>query len=144
MNDFAKIEEIYHAALEKPLAERDEFLKATCGDDEDLRREVESLLFFDEQAADFIEKPPEETLNFLHNSNSCKEACRFTFMPKSKFFSASPLTIAARWKIISGFCSMKGSINEELLKSPFTRSTIEEAIDCSGNALSISVNRFSF
>ena len=60
MSNIAKIEEIYHAALEKPLAERDEFLKKACGDDEELRREVESLLSFDEQAADFIETPPED------------------------------------------------------------------------------------
>ena len=60
MKDLAKIEEIYHAALEKSPSERDEFLKQTCGDDNELRREVESLLEFDEQAADFIETPPED------------------------------------------------------------------------------------
>ena len=60
MNNLAKIEEIYHAALEKSPSEREEFLTETCGDDEDLRREIESLLSFEEQAADFIETPPED------------------------------------------------------------------------------------
>ena len=60
MNNLAKIEEIYHAALEKPLAERAGFLAEICGDDADLRREVESLLEFDEDAEDFIESPPED------------------------------------------------------------------------------------
>ncbi len=60
VSKLSKIEEIYHEALEKSLSERDEFLKQTCGDDDELRREVESLLKFDEQAADFIESPPED------------------------------------------------------------------------------------
>jgi serine/threonine protein kinase len=58
MKDLSKIEEIYHAVLEKSPAEREAFLKESCGDDEDLRREVESLLSFDERAEDFIESPP--------------------------------------------------------------------------------------
>ncbi len=60
MNDLKKIEEIYHAALEKTPDEREEFLKKSCGDDEELRREVESLLEFDVKAKDFIESPPED------------------------------------------------------------------------------------
>ena len=38
------LEEIYHAALMRPAAERGAFLAAACADDEMLRREVESLL----------------------------------------------------------------------------------------------------
>lgn len=60
MKNFARIEEIYHAALEIALAERDEFLKSACGDDEELRHEVESLIFNYESAGDFIESPPED------------------------------------------------------------------------------------
>lgn len=60
MSNLAKIEEIYHAVLEKSLDERDEFLNEICGDDEELRREVESLLEFEEESADFIETPPED------------------------------------------------------------------------------------
>ncbi|MEZ5426430.1 MAG: protein kinase [Pyrinomonadaceae bacterium] len=60
MSDLAKIEEIYHAVLEKPPSMREEFLKKICGDDLELHRQVKSLLSFDEQAGDFIETPPED------------------------------------------------------------------------------------
>jgi serine/threonine protein kinase len=38
------VERLYHAALERPANERTAFIAAACGDDEDLRREVESRL----------------------------------------------------------------------------------------------------
>jgi eukaryotic-like serine/threonine-protein kinase len=60
VSDLAKIEEIYHAALEKSLSERDAFLDEVCGDDEELRREIESLLKFETEAESFIERPPED------------------------------------------------------------------------------------
>ncbi len=60
MSNLAKIEEIYHAVLEKPLFEREEFLKKSCGDDLELENKVKALLSFDEQAEDFIETPPED------------------------------------------------------------------------------------
>ena len=39
-----RVEELYHAALSRPEAERAEFLRAACGADEALQREVASLL----------------------------------------------------------------------------------------------------
>jgi hypothetical protein len=39
-----QIEDLYHRALERSEAERDAFLRQTCGSDDALRREVESLL----------------------------------------------------------------------------------------------------
>jgi len=60
VSNLAKIEEIYHAVLEKPLFEREEFLKKSCGDDLELENKVKALLSFDEQAEDFIETPPED------------------------------------------------------------------------------------
>ncbi len=60
MSKLSKIEEIYHAVLEKSLSERDEFLKQNCLGDDELRREVESLLKFDEKAVNFIETPLED------------------------------------------------------------------------------------
>jgi non-specific serine/threonine protein kinase/serine/threonine-protein kinase len=41
---WARIESLYHAALEKEPRERAEFLGHICADDSDLRREVETLL----------------------------------------------------------------------------------------------------
>ena len=52
-----QIEELYHAALERAEGERAVFLEQACGGDEGLRREVESLLSFHQQAGSFIEAP---------------------------------------------------------------------------------------
>src|SRR5262245_37904878 len=40
----AEVERLYHAALGRDLGERAAFLRDTCAGDEELRREVESLL----------------------------------------------------------------------------------------------------
>src|SRR5579883_359160 len=41
---WAQIERIYHAALEQKDSNRDSFLADACGDDEELRREIQALL----------------------------------------------------------------------------------------------------
>ena len=61
------------AILEKALelstaAARSEYLTAACNDDEDLRREVESLLEFDDVQADLLENPAFESV-FDANKN---------------------------------------------------------------------------
>jgi len=53
-----QIEDLYHAALALPPAARESFIKQSCGDDEDLRREIESLLAVKRSSGDFFEKPP--------------------------------------------------------------------------------------
>ena len=50
-----QVEQLYHAALERDLKERSTFLDEACAGDEALRREVESLLAYEDQAEDFIE-----------------------------------------------------------------------------------------
>ena len=57
-SDIHKIETIFHSALEHELAKRAAFLDTACGDDELLRQKVDALLSSDQQASDFIEKPP--------------------------------------------------------------------------------------
>jgi serine/threonine protein kinase len=52
------LERICLSALDRPAAERAEFLSAACGDDEELRREAESLIARDGAAASFLEAPP--------------------------------------------------------------------------------------
>ena len=54
-----QIEEAYHAALEISPDEREIFFREHCGADENLRREVESLLSFEESTDNFIDTPPE-------------------------------------------------------------------------------------
>jgi serine/threonine protein kinase len=54
---WARIEQIYHAALEREPAERASHLDEACGGDETLRRQVAALLASDDQAPGFIESP---------------------------------------------------------------------------------------
>lgn len=53
-----RVEQLYHAALELEPGRRTAFLVSQCGADSGLRREVESLLGYDDKAKDFIESPP--------------------------------------------------------------------------------------
>lgn len=57
-----QIDEIFIAALNLSPDRRASFLTAACGSDEELRREVESLLAAHEQAGDFINAPALETV----------------------------------------------------------------------------------
>jgi eukaryotic-like serine/threonine-protein kinase len=50
-----RLTSLYHAALERPAAERASFLVQACGGDNALRAEVESLLAYD--AGSFLEAP---------------------------------------------------------------------------------------
>ncbi len=54
-----EIEEIYHAVLEIPIDERESFFSEHCGEDENLRREVESLLSFEKTSDKLIDTSPE-------------------------------------------------------------------------------------
>src|SRR5512142_3227059 len=51
-----KVEELYHAALEKDASEREAFLGQACGDDEELRREVQSLLGYEAEAKQLFDR----------------------------------------------------------------------------------------
>lgn len=73
MKDLARVEEIYHQALQIPFEKREMFLRDSCGDDDSLRSEVESLLSFDEQAQHFIESPPiDVAANLINEQNKEK------------------------------------------------------------------------
>src|SRR5262249_227009 len=52
-----RIEQVYHSALKVAAEQRAVFLKDECRDDEEVRREVESLLSYESSAAEFIESP---------------------------------------------------------------------------------------
>src|SRR6266446_5829891 len=54
---WGKIESIFHKALEAEDSRRAAVLEESCAGDEDLRREVESLLAHHSEAASFIETP---------------------------------------------------------------------------------------
>jgi eukaryotic-like serine/threonine-protein kinase len=56
---FKKVEEIYHAVLRVSDKERYSFLQESCGDDVELRREIESLLSYENTFDSLIDAPPE-------------------------------------------------------------------------------------
>src|SRR5215471_6219566 len=51
-----RVEELYHAALDREPARRNDFLNEACNSDEDLRREIESLLAADREEA-LVDRP---------------------------------------------------------------------------------------
>src|SRR4029453_392084 len=57
VESWEKIEQIFHDALQRQPSERAAFVVESCGNDERLSHEVESLLASHEQAASFIEVP---------------------------------------------------------------------------------------
>src|ERR1019366_1106593 len=52
-----RIDNLLHAALERPPAERDAFLKRECAGDAALEREVRSLIASDQQVGSFLDGP---------------------------------------------------------------------------------------
>ena len=52
--DWARVDELFHAALEHSADQRASFLRAACGDDVGLHDEVASLLTAHAQSADFM------------------------------------------------------------------------------------------
>ena len=75
MNErWQEIERIYQAALELVGSARTAFLAKACGEDADLRDEVESLLEHESQARGFLDSPPVEAVaeafgNHEHSPN---------------------------------------------------------------------------
>ncbi len=55
-----QVDRLMQDALDRGPAERAAFLAEACGGDDELRREVESLIGFHERAENFIETPPAE------------------------------------------------------------------------------------
>ncbi|HKQ72245.1 MAG TPA: protein kinase [Blastocatellia bacterium] len=55
-----QVDQLLQDSLDREPAERAAFLAEACGGDDELRREVESLIGFHERAESFIETPPAE------------------------------------------------------------------------------------
>ncbi|MFY9573659.1 MAG: protein kinase [Blastocatellia bacterium] len=67
-----QVDELLEAALECPATERASFLDRACSGDEELRRELESLLISDAQTGAFIESPPTRVAADLFIDNQPK------------------------------------------------------------------------
>ncbi|HKV98179.1 MAG TPA: hypothetical protein VJN96_00070, partial [Vicinamibacterales bacterium] len=55
--NWARVNELFHQALERPRDQRAAFLAQACGGDDTLRLELASLLEAHDEANDFIEQP---------------------------------------------------------------------------------------
>ena len=62
-----KIEEIFQAALDLSGDEREQFMRAECGDDKDLRAEVEKFIARFETEDSFLESPVWTDSRFLQS-----------------------------------------------------------------------------
>jgi eukaryotic-like serine/threonine-protein kinase len=56
-NRWKQVDNLLHAALERPSDARAEFLRQACAGDQELEREVRSLLASDEQVGSFLDSP---------------------------------------------------------------------------------------
>src|SRR5262245_34935191 len=68
-----RIEQLYHAALEREANEREAFLAEACGGDESLRSAVESLVQCDAQDGRFMEAPALEVAARLQAEDQASE-----------------------------------------------------------------------
>ena len=89
---WARVKELFHAALEREEPERSLFLDDACRDDLTLRAEIDRLLLANAQSADFIERPAEfgtpMTGRVLGRSESARSSAsevweRFTWLATS-------------------------------------------------------------
>src|SRR5262245_163143 len=55
--DWRRLEQLFHTALELGVPERADYLARECADDEAMRAEIESLIEVFEKQADFLDKP---------------------------------------------------------------------------------------
>ncbi len=60
-----QVKEMFNAALDRPIDEREAFLTKACGDDPSLRHQIEYLINCHQQAGDFIEAPAAAPHNSL-------------------------------------------------------------------------------
>lgn len=68
-----KIEELYHAALDISPDARTVFVSEACGDDENLRLEINSLLSFQRSSGNIFDSPPEALAAQMFSENNPSE-----------------------------------------------------------------------
>src|SRR6185437_8230002 len=64
---WAQIKNLFESAISQDVSERDAFLAFQCGSDDDLRREVQSLLSAYDSTGDFLEDPCFELKSFARD-----------------------------------------------------------------------------
>ena len=88
-----QVDHLLQAALERPLKERDAFLRSACAGDEALEREVRSLLRAQHQAESFLESPAIEAA-----ARAIAQEQRKLQHEDDDFLLAAPCPITALWE----------------------------------------------
>src|SRR5712672_2849488 len=65
-----KIQQLYHAAMERDESQRAAYLGEACAGDDALRREVESLLLHEKGAKSFLDAPAVEVAARIFEENT--------------------------------------------------------------------------
>ena len=60
-----QIRQVFDGALERPAQDRAAYLRVLCARDDELRREVETLLLSSERAGEFLETPAAQLSQFI-------------------------------------------------------------------------------
>ena len=76
-HEWEKVKEVFTAALEQPVAVRAQFLAESCGDDDALRGEVESLLAAHEEPKNLLEQHTIDLSTQLQAGGSSYDGKRF-------------------------------------------------------------------
>src|SRR5215472_14100423 len=66
-------EELFHAALERAPEERQAFLEQACGEDTELRLQVEHLISIDQRAGSRLERPVIEEVTAALDADAARE-----------------------------------------------------------------------
>ena len=111
-----QVEKLFQTALERPPADRALFLDESCGDDLELRSEVESLLEAHEQADSFLDDPIVEQMRMNFSAKPERNEIRghnLNFLPDQ--------IAANRFKIIR-FIAVGGMDSPLLVKKKSSHS----------------------
>jgi eukaryotic-like serine/threonine-protein kinase len=74
---WAQIRQVFDGAIERPAKDRAAYLRVLCARDDELRREVETLLRSSEQAGEFLEIPAAHLSQFVSHSPSLGDTCEY-------------------------------------------------------------------
>ena len=97
-SSWPRVKALFQAALEWPIEDRHGFLVAEAGDDEVLRREVESLLTSDALEGDFLDRLPTAHGSVLDDSLAAQLASADHAASRAVLTQVSALAPMRSWR----------------------------------------------